>query len=229
MKIWRLIGFFVNVFLYGFFEEFDNLFNSALILKTIDRNFKVDLLETTKERKSMEIDYEKAIDWNKKRKQTKSKEVVYYEFAPVICALVEIKWTHRDILGFLHESVLSELLPSQRITSNKTLSAYRLGWEKAEMVDAEEVQTHIKKFREAFGDTEMPAKKSAYRPSAISITGEMHTVIDFMKALDKNKIDTANLRDEIKAFYNENKNQNLDGLVLDYITRTDKNNDRVGG
>jgi hypothetical protein len=97
------------------------------------------------------------------------------------------------------------------------------------MVDADEVREHVKKFKGVFGETERTVKASAYRPSSISITGAMHSVLDFMKALEKNSIDTSKDTVEIKAFYSENKSQTLDGLVLDYITKLDSNNERVGG
>lgn len=165
-----------------------------------------------------EIDYKKMAEYNEKRKAAAqiSREVFYYEHATLICALFDMKWTHRDILGFLHEDVMKDVVHSKRI-NNKTLSSYRVKWVKSDMVDVEEVEKEIGKLREIFGEKQAPVRRS--RGDSATLFGVSYSVLTFMKELEKKGVIVAIEKDGIKTFYEDNaKNTDLDSLVESYLS-----------
>ncbi len=168
-----------------------------------------------------EIDYTKVAQYNVKRMKETSSEVIYYEYATLICALYDMSWTHRDILGFLHSEVeeMRELVPSKRVT-NKTLTRYRQGWVKAEMIDIDAVKQEVSKLREAFGEKPRKAPAKPKSGEAATIFGVSYTVLSFMKELEKRGVLIAQEQEWIKTFFNEfSKKYALEELVSQYLAQ----------
>lgn len=174
------------------------------------------------------IDYSVLASYEEKRKtqSTTSREVIFYEYATLIQALFELNWTHRDILQFLYEHELKDLIQSKKI-ANKTLGTYRLGWLKAEMIDLKAVAEEVAKLKEVFGDKVQMRKLRVAKPvasaSSITIMGAGgYNVLTLGKSLRSKGIIISD--EAVKNLYEENKEKSLDEVVADYIKSVDNRN-----
>lgn len=173
------------------------------------------------------IDYSVIASYEEKRKSqsTTSREVIFYEYATLIQALFELNWTHRDILQFLYEHELKDLIQSKKI-ANKTLGTYRLGWLKAEMIDLKAVAEEVAKLKEVFGDKVQMRKPRVAKPvasSGITIMGAGgYNVLTLGKSLRSKGVIISD--EAVKNLYEENKEKTLDKVVADYIKSLDNRN-----
>lgn len=173
------------------------------------------------------IDYSVLASYEEKRKSqsTTSREVIFYEYATLIQSLFELNWTHRDILQFLYEHELKDLIQSKKV-SNKTLGDYRRGWVKAEMIDLKAVAEEVAKLKEVFGDRVQVRKPKVAKPvasSSITIMGAGgYNVLTLAKSLRSKGVIVSD--EAVKHLYDENKENSLDKVVADYIKSLDNRN-----